>query len=319
MDQAYRSLSSQEREKLDRISQLINEKSLEFLKEYRVFDYLAVRGHFNYFEAGADLVRSIDPATLALDITPGILEGYIDWKIYRPTGDNPFERLVDQAILVITESMRAISPESRGAPLQVFVFYGSQGETEFNLRLGKALLAYAEDAFGAMLNSPQYDSWAGIGRSLILSALSLADASGEVKAGLIISENDEIEENPAPSGLTTAKLYRILGPENTYPRGLAIGAAVNGIWTWTAARSVSASQENNVLDIAVSFPVGETHYMIIRGVRPFNRLQLYNMDYRTDPQFERYDSSGWSYISQEQTLIVKMKHVTAVEHIRIFY
>jgi hypothetical protein len=73
------------------------------------------------------------------------------------------------------------------------------------------------------------------------------------------------------------------------------------------------------MDIAVTFPAGETHYMIVRGIRAFNKIQLYNMDYRTDPQFERYDSSGWSYNAQEQTLILKMKHRATVEHIRIVY
>jgi hypothetical protein len=152
-----------------------------------------------------------------------------------------------------------------------------------------------------------------------LSALSLGDDSGAVKAGLVLSETGEIAESSASSTLTTAGLYRILSPGDYYPRAVAIGASVNSIWTWTAAGAVSASQENNALDIAVTFPAGETHYMIFRGMRPFTKIQLYNMDFRTDPQFERYDSSGWSYNAQEQTLIVKMKHQTPVEHIRIFY
>jgi len=43
------------------------------------------------------------------------------------------------------------------------------------------------------------------------------------------------------------------------------------------------------------------------------------MDWRSDSQFERYDSSGWVYYSQEQTLVLKMRHRTQVENIRIFY
>ena len=315
LDLAYRSLVTRERETLTRLSRQINEKSLEFLKEPRVFEYFAVRGYLNFVDAGADLVRTIDPATLALDICPGILEGYMDWKTFRPAADNPFERLVDQACFVISESLRR-SADASGAPgNRVFSFYGSQGDTEFNLRLGKALMVYAE----ASPNSGQNTAWAGIGRSLILSALSLGDASGAVKAGLILSGTGEIEEGPTRSGLTTARLYRILNPLDTYPRALTIGASVNSIWTWTTAQSVSASQENNVLDIAVNFSAGETHYMIIRGVRPFTKIQLYNMDFRTDPQFERYDSSGWSYVPQEQILLLKMKHRTQEEHVRIFY
>ena len=315
LDQAYTSLGSREREKLARLSRQINEKSLDFLKEPRVFEYLAVRGNLNFFDAGADLVRGIDPATIALDITPGILEGYTDWKNFRPNTDNPFERLVDQACFVISESLRKTNDNLNTPGNRVFVFYGSQGDTEFNLRLGKALMIYAD----ASPNSAQNSSWAGIGRSLVLSALSLGDASGAVKAGLVLSETGEITESGAQSTLTTARLYRILYPKDYYPRAVPIGASVNSIWTWTAAESVSASQENNILDIAVNFPAGETHYMIVRGIRPFTKIQLYNMDFRTDPQFERYDSSGWSYNPQDQTLLLKMKHRTQTEHVKIFY
>jgi hypothetical protein len=185
--------------------------------------------------------------------------------------------------------------------------------------------------------------------------LSLADNTGQVKAGLLVSAEGGITEDPAPSQLTTARLYHILNLGEYHPRALLIqGVPANSLWAWTAAAAVSASQSvvvselspaeiprpsagdsedpdaetpapvvttrrETVLDIAVTFPAGETHYIIIRGIRAFNKIQLYNMDYRTDPQFERYDSSGWSYSAQEQTLVLKMKHRATVEHIRIFY
>ena len=304
---AYRSLIARDREKLARLSRQINERSLEFLLERQVFEYLAVRGQHSIIDAGADLVRTIDPSILALDIAPGILEGFIDWKAFRPGLHNPFEHLVDQACFVILNSLRITADASR-----VFSFNGNTGDTEFNIRLGRALMIYAEDV--------QNSSWAGIGRSLIISALYLGDASGAVKEGLVISETGSIIESTAFSRLNSAGLYRILNPVNTHPRSVIVAeSANNNIWTWTAAQIVSVSQQNDVLDIAVSFPPGETHYMIIRGIRPFARMQLYNIDYRTDPQFEIYDSSGWVYIPQEQCLIVKMRHRSTVENIRIFY
>jgi len=315
LDQAYRSLVSKEREKIARLSRQINEKSLDFLKEPRVFKYFAVRGYNNFIDAGADLVRNIDPASLALDITPGILEGFVDWNTYRPNTGNPFERLVDQACFVISGSLRktanASGADADGAGERVFSFNGNQGDTEFNIRLGKALLVYAETV--------QNDSWAGIGRSLILSALSMGDASGLVKDGLLLSGTGEITENSAQSGLTTARLYRILNPVTSYPRALAIGTAANSIWAWTAAQTLSAAQQNDIMDITVRFPAGETHYMIIRGIKPFARIQLYGMDFRSDAQFERYDSSGWVYYAPDQILVLKMKHHTAEEHIKIIF
>jgi hypothetical protein len=306
LDQAYRSLDTADREKLGRLSRLINEKSLDFLKEPHVFEYFAVRGHGTFMDQGAELARSIDPATMSLDLIPGVIEGHTDWKTYRPHMENPFERLLEQACFIISENLKAAPQGNR-----VFAFYGSHGESEFNLRLGKALLAWAEAA--------GEESWAGVARSLILSVLSLSHSTGTVRAGMVVSEDGEIVLNDGPSGLTTARLYRVLNFGEYSPRALPIGAAVNSIWAWTAAQGVSAVQENNLLDISVSFLAGETHYRFLRGIRAFTKIQLYGMDYRTDPQFERYDSSGWSYVAGEQTLILKMKHRSGVEHVRIFY
>jgi hypothetical protein len=82
---------------------------------------------------------------------------------------------------------------------------------------------------------------------------------------------------------------------------------------------VVVHREEGVLDVSVDFAAGETHYMMIRGLRPFTKIQLYGIDFRTDPRFERYDSSGWAYSASEQTLILKMKHKSPIEHVRIYF
>jgi hypothetical protein len=303
MDYALVSFTAAEREKISRLSHLINEKSQDFLGEAHVFEYLAVRGYLNFLSDGIELVRAIDPPALAPELAPGIFEGYIDMKQYRSRDENPFERLADQACFVISEGIRRDGD-------RVFVFRGDTADVEYNLRLGNSLLAWAQDSGSSV--------WAGVGRSLVLSALSLTGGEGTVPAALAISEEGIISEISGQR-ISSARIYRTLRPGEYYPRAAGIGAGINGIWTWTTALSVSASQETNVLDISVSFPAGETHYMMIRGVRPFEKIQLYNIDYRTDPQFERYDSSGWVYSAQDQILVLKMKHRASTEHIRIFY
>jgi len=294
LDQAYRSLSASEREKLSRLTRQISEKSLDFLLEPKVFEYFAIRGNTNLFNSALELVRTINPSTEplipALEIMPGIFEGYSFYRTYRPNTENPFEGLVDHCCQTISELLRKTSDGG-----WVFVYDEGGDNPEFNLRLGKAILVYAEAA--------RNNLWAGIGRSLILSAISTAE------------KNDE---SPSTE-LTSAKLYRILCPLDTYPRALEISSSSGGIWAWTAAQAVSGSQQGDILDISVTFPVGETHYLIIRGIRSFSRVQLYGIDYRSDTQFERYDSSGWTYNTQEQTLLVKMKHRNPEERIRIIF
>jgi hypothetical protein len=302
----FRSLAAFEREKIGRLSRLLNEKSLDFFKEPHVFKFLALRGYTAFMDDGAALVYALDPLALTADISPGIIEGFVDWKIYRPGAENPFARLIDQACFLLSERIR------REAGWELcLVFLEETADPLFNLRLGRALAAYGESA--------GEESWAALGRSLVLSVLSLEDAGGTLPGGLLLSETGELREHTNLPRLSSVQLYQILAPGEYFPRAVKVGAASNGLWAWTAASAVSLIQANNILDISVSFPAGETHYMILRGVKPFTKIQLYNMDFRTDPQFERYDSSGWVYIAQDQTLLLKMKHRAAVEHIRLFY
>ena len=294
------SLIAEENEKLSRIAEQLNGRSLDFLKETRILDFLAIRGQNNLFDAGAAMIRSIDPNIISLDIVPGILEGYIDWMALRPNSENPFEHLIEQAHLVISESLLRNSGRDR-----VFVHHGNQRDIDFNLRLGKAILNYAE--------SVQNEAWTGIGRSFILSALSYA-----WETDLQINSMPA-DESSASGGADGARLLRILSLVDNHPRSVSVSTMPDNVWVWTAATAVSSVYQNDTLHIAVDFPAGQSHYMIIRGIRPFSRIQLYNIDFRTDPQFEIYDSSGWSYIPQTQTLIVKMAHRSQLEHIRIIY
>ena len=301
MNTAIRSLSAADQEKMGRISRLINEKSLDLLKENHVFEFLAVRGFGNLVDGGLEFIRSIEPADIGLDICPGIIEGYMDMILWRPNGENPFERLLDQACLIISEGIRQDQD-------RVLVFDNTGTDTAditFNTRLGKALLTWGEQA--------GHDDWAALGRSLILSVISLGDSSGAVPA--LVFGNGEADESAGR--LSSAKLYRILDSGENAPRATLIGSGASGIWAWTAASGISAVQKNNVMDISVSFPIGETHYMMIRGIKPFSRIVLHDTGWRSDSQFERYDSSGWIYSEREQILVLKLRHRVQVEHILV--
>jgi hypothetical protein len=304
MAQARSSFTAAEQENLSRISRLINEQSPDILKESHVFEFLALRGLTDQVTGVLEFIRSIDAAALTLEHCPGIFEAYIDGRQWLSQAENHFERLIEQACRLVAGGL-VKDPERD----MVFVYRDGSAESEFNLRLGKALWTWAGDTGS--------DDWAALGRSLALSVLSLADDSGAVPA-LVQSESAGTDEK-SDGRISAAVLYRILNPGEFYPRAVGIVSGANSVWAWTASPLVSAVQNGGRLDISVSFPVNETHYMIIRGLRPFVRLQLYNIDYRSDPQFERYDSSGWVYYPQDQILVLKMRHRAETEYIRIFF
>jgi hypothetical protein len=302
MDRALRSLGAAEREKAGRISRALGGKSLDFLRESHVLEYAQVRGQENILESMLEIIRSLDPALLDLELCPGVLEGYLDFRQLRLSAPNPFEGLIDRVCKLTAEGLVRDSEHDR-----VFVSHNGTADMELNFQMGKALWTWAESSGDT--------GWAAVGRSLMLSVLSLQDQAGTIPAAIAVSGGVFGE---ASGKVQSARFYRILKPGDYYPRTVRLGAAEGNTWAWTVSPSVSAVRENNLLDISVSFPVNETHYMLIRGVRPFSRIQLYNTNWPTDPYFERYDSSGWVYSAQEQTLVLKMKHRETVEHIRIY-
>jgi hypothetical protein len=305
MDQGLRSSIVYERENFSRLSRLIADGSADFLKDPHAVEFLAVRGHSNLIDSGAAIVNGIDG--IDPDLIPGILEGYADWLLYRPSEDNPFEELADQACFSLSGKIAAGYKGER-----IAVFDGETADLEYNSRLGAGLIAYGEHT--------GQEVWTEIGRSLVLSVLAFVGKTGTAPLALRLAANGEIEADSGAT-LSSARIYRLLRLGDDSARAAGLHAAANGVWTLTAASGVTANfdQENNMLDIAAVFPRGETHYMFIRGIRPFTQIRLYGIPFRTDPRFEGYDSSGWAYSPSEQTLMVKMKHQLPTEHIQIYY
>jgi hypothetical protein len=304
LDQAVGTLAAADQEKYNRISRLIQEKSPALLNESGCFEFLYIRRYSN-IEEGVELIRSIDPDSVELVHIPGIFQGYYDWNTFFSDRENPFAHLTERACAILSEFLW-MNPEET----VVFIANGEVIDTEFNLRLGKALLGWAESA--------RTESWAALARSITFSALSLGN-NGSIAAEFLVSLDGELSESPGTARLSSARLYPILGQGAYRPHAVALGPVADNAWAWTASGNVTTSMQNNILDIRVNFPAGETHYMIIRGLRPFTRLQFYDFDWSSTPQYERSDSSGWNYVASEQTLYIKMRHRTAEERIRIFY
>ena len=165
----------------------------------------------------------------------------------------------------------------------VYASGSKERDLYYSARLGNALIYWADDV--------KNTEWADIGRSLVLSALTNA-------------------------GPGVGNLYSGLKPSEYYPKAVLLES---GLWAWTASPSVKPSWSNGNLNISFSFPVNMTHHIILRGVKPFLKIQIHEMDWRTDNQFERYDSSGWVYYPQDQILVIKLRHRLPAESIKIVY
>jgi len=298
---AARAMYTFERDKMNRISRQLAERRMSLFTENHLVEYLAIRGHSQLIDHVLSTAQEIDPAAVTLEIGPGILENCLDTDLWRPNGTNPFQPLAEQVCRLAADDLHKTGD-------QVFVFSGGHADTEFNARLGKALYEWGEKSGN--------NSWAGLGRTLVLSVLSLSDNNGSLPALLAIDKNGEIISSG--TRISAAKLYRLLSNNEYLPHATAAGA--NGVWAWTAASSVSIVQDDRQMDISIKFPVGDTHYVMLNNVKPFPLLQIYDTSWRRAFDFESYyNSSGWYYFEREQILILKINHRSNVEHVKIYF
>jgi len=280
MTSAYRSFTSEENKKLNSITTLTKESPLDILKEEHIIDYLLTRGNLILASDIIQFIQNTGPEKLIIDYCPGLLEAYSDIKRWNLSIKNPVEPLIEQILLLVSENISKDTVTNL-----VYVFGSKERDLYYSVRLGNALVSWADDA------DVKNTEWADIGRSLVLSALTNA-------------------------GPGAGNLYSNLRPAEYYPKAVLLD---NGLWAWTASPYAKSSWSDGNLNIAFSFPVNTAHYIIIRGVRPFIRMQIHGTDWRTDSQFEQYDSSGWIYYQQDQILILKLRHRSQLESIRIIY
>ncbi|GMO40631.1 MAG: hypothetical protein Ta2B_20450 [Termitinemataceae bacterium] len=321
LDVGLRTLSATERDTTARYSTLIREKPQDILKEDRMFEYLALRGRMALFDEAVAYLSHYDMALVTEDMCAGIFEAWVAWWRWRENIkehklpfdtntevklENPLTPLLEYAKTVLSVST-TMDSENRN----IFITNNKVVDVLYNLRLGVAVEEYG--------NATQKGEWAALGRSFVLSVLNFADDAALIPDTLELNEENNFEKRQNVANIGTTTIYKNLRFSDFYPHAVGAGSVVNGVWIWTMSPTIAATYENNVFDISVSFPMGQTHYILINGIGSFSKIQMRDMDYRSDPQFERYDSPGWAYSVSERTLLLKLVHRNQVEHIKILF
>ena len=129
----------------------------------------------------------------------------------------------------------------------------------------------------------------------------------------------------APESLSEqmlGELYPILVRNNNYYPHYVLLSDGEGtpVWVWTCARNITYStDQDGTTTLDIEFPQGATHYLILSGIKEFLSIELYGMNFHTDPRFETYNSSGYVYLSNRNILLLKSKQKSQHEIIRMFY
>ncbi len=155
------------------------------------------------------------------------------------------------------------------------------------------------------------------GRVLISSALAWADAETGMLPEILVRKGSKIEGKEGY--LLPEDIHPLLTEHGFYPKNVFLGNGAEEtlqLYTIADVESFTTTEKQSV--ITVSFPAGYIHHMTIRGVKPFAEIRLWDIRWKTDPQFQIY-STGWVYDEKTQTLYVKLKHRNNKENIIIRY
>ena len=283
----------------------MNENLEKVLKDYELrisesaekgtFDLFTVQkiADFIYLHPGQNTVLKLlknaaetDPAALSLAQISGILRVYVDLENLSYAYASILEPVLDSCIERITEACRY-----EGNILTI-----SENDTFLSVN-------QAVDTGIALLRFGKFRG----------------DETLE-KAGYAIV-NSYLAENTSFDLRTLSNLYPIIAYNNLfYPHFEKISDSDgNKIWAWTCARSIKYDGNFDEASFTIDFPEGDTHYVILKGIPQFNTIYIYDMAFRTDPRFETYNSSGYVYKKSSETLLLKSRHKSQVEKVRLVY
>ncbi|MBE6349567.1 MAG: hypothetical protein E7062_02275 [Spirochaetaceae bacterium] len=164
-----------------------------------------------------------------------------------------------------------------------------------------------------------------------LDAINIASAliqyGNATKNGMYVSSGILLFNSVCPD-LTSigynalAEIHRMVAPKSKYyPKEIILDTEnEKPIWAWTAAHSMEIiRRNNNTLRINTEFPLTQSHYIILNNVPPFQTIIIDGVPYKPDANFESYTSSGYFYVKETQTLLLKLRHKIGVETVILDY
>ena len=269
-----------------RISDSAIKQSFDLFTVHKIADFIYLHSGQNTVLKLLGNAANADVDSLSIAQITGILQVYADLTSLSPSYALVLEPMLEDCVERITDACKY-----EGSILTI-----SENDTFLSViqgvETGIALLRYGQIT--------QNETYISAGYALV---------------------NSYLAESSSFDLRTLGNLYPVIAYDNTfYPHLQKISdVGENKVWAWTCAKSISLEKDSDESNFTVEFPEGDTHYIIIKGVNPFNSIYIYDMAFRTDPRFESYNSSGYVYKKSTNTLLLKSRHKSEFETVRLVY
>jgi hypothetical protein len=288
---------------VNRLTQLVTDKSPSILEKEGLLRFLVDRAPKELAGNALPYITAMDPAKLTIRQTVGYLGCAAESGLLSKDDANRFPN----SLVAAEKLVAAVRKTSSG----YFLVTEDDGSTDLRLSL---LAGTALAAVGAASSKPNL---VGAGQSLVEGVLGLADAQG-FEPSRVVAASGELGQRSG--AILPEDLYPIVADNPYYPHEVSFARDVEpGVWAWTCAPSLTAQTGSSSYTFLASFIAGRSHYLSFYGIKSFANIQLYDIDYSPDEEFESYDASGYLYHRDAKVLYLKMKHKKDVEDIKLFF
>lgn len=157
--------------------------------------------------------------------------------------------------------------------------------------------------------------------SALIEAGQIAGKPFWCDAGRLLVNNALISASSMDYNEITSIYQTLIKDNSYYPHCEVLGYYGNSaVWAWTCASNISYTiNDEAIVHINIDFPLSLSHYIIFKGVPTFHgQIEIQQQMFRTDPRFETYNSSGYVYLADTETLLIKSRHKAPRELIRLF-
>lgn len=289
-------------DRIRNIETMISEEDLSLFSSPDLLSFIADRAPTPLFQDLAEFAARVDIEEIEARYAPGLLNLYLESREI----EDPLSAAFDGFDSAVEASIfPAIWLTDQG------YFLGSNNGSIDILTSVRAGAAVAR--IGVYQANPFYEA---IGLELIASVLSLSGSEGFLPAVLRMDGRTVI----GSSGyIKPEEIYPLISGDTYYPHYVSLSNALGSRgWAWTAAEEFQGRQNGSSIELSFTYPVDESHHMIINGIEPFSFITLFGIRWKSDPRFQFY-GSGWFYDEGRKTLFVKITHSQEMEEIVISY
>ena len=310
IQQTHTGLAAHDTQKRELLAALIKEHDVKIFEHDELLSFLTDRGSRNSIENFFRFIETLDGNTLTARQAAGLLAVWLDCTHYYPEKRSLFEELIPLCEKKITDSLLLIDDA---------LYLSNDGayiDSIAGLASAQILMRYG---------TSQSPVWQAVARMLVTSLLRYSGDSAGLPIGFTVTgeKTTQLALIADDSRILDAGiLYPLVIPNNTwYPHAQSLALqAEAGIWAWTCAQHIEVLENTSrTLLLRVRFPEGQSHYLTLHGIRPFYRIELYGIPFRSDTRFEMYNSSGYAYNTNSKILYLKMRHKSEYEMIRLSF